>query len=305
MTDQELYDAGRLAIENYDSYVQKLLGDGAARDNTITTLEAQIADLTPKPPRMRVGISVKDTTQLSQRTTDFGVAPEIGRVFYPGLPTDSWKDYGLPLVVSFKPPNNDVAGFIAGKYDGPVSEWLTTYSGRVAVYHEREDNIERGEFTMAQASAMDDHMRALVNKYGKARFGIILMGWTLDPRSERTVTNYIPDRTLYDWLGWDSYPGDTPSNDLPGWTATRDWYTRCRDNSFGLPWLICETGTRNKNADPADVYDQRQADWINGAVAIARDLGCRGWTYFDSTVGGDFTLKGPKAFAAMGAGIRA
>jgi hypothetical protein len=130
------------------------------------------------------------------------------------------------------------------------------------------------------------------------------MGWTLDPRSERTLADYVPDPTLYKWIGWDSYPGDTVGNDLPDLTATGLWYARCYHGSFGLPWFICETGTRN-HLDAPDYEDQQQAEWITGAVEIARNLGARGWCYFDSTVGGDFTLKGPKAYAAMGAAIRA
>jgi hypothetical protein len=287
------------------AYVGQLEADIRVRNDTIAELTQQIADLQPPPPPMRVGISVKDQAQYDGRTADFGVAPEIVRIFFPGLPGKlPTLARGTGTVVSFKPPSNDVQGFIDGKYDAPVSAWLTTYSGVVAVYHEREDNIERREFTLEQASRMDAHMAGLVKLYGRSRFGIILMEWTLNPKSGRAVEDYV-DPTLYQWIGYDSYPADSATQDLPGLVWTQESFTRCRDNSFGLPWFICETGTRNKQNAPAAEYDARQAEWITRASALAETLGCRGFMYFDSTVGGDFTLKGPLALSAMGEAIRA
>jgi hypothetical protein len=294
-----------LALAKYDQEVQAAVSDNLLKDSRIAELEAQVAALQPAPPQMRVGISVRDKAQFEQRTADFGVKPELARVFYPTLPTMTDPGYQCQRIVSFKPPNNDVQGFIDGKYDVGVSNWLISAGAvRVAVYHEREDNIEAGQFTKAQAVAMDAHMAELVSKYGRARFGIILMSWTLDPRSKRTLSDYVGPGNPYEWIGWDSYPGDYVGNDLPDLAATHLEYGRCADNSFGLPWYICETGTRNYGGTP-EAYDDLQAAWITGAVAIAQELGCRGWCYFDSTVGGDFTLKGPKAYAAMAAAIRA
>src|SRR4051812_25036304 len=110
MTVNDLRHGLDQAADSYDAYVAMLLHE-------IDDLTAQVEALTPAPPRMRVGISMKDQAQFTQRTVDFGVMPEIVRIFFPGLPGAVYAPAAVSPVVSFKPPNNDVAGFIAGKYD--------------------------------------------------------------------------------------------------------------------------------------------------------------------------------------------
>lgn len=314
----------------------KIDAENAAEAESWQALQVQYADalatiaaLQPAPPpppepQMLVGSSLYTGTGetlsegFTRRVHDFGAEPELVRIFYPGLPTGAWPLYGSALaIVSFKPPNYDMAGFVAGKYDTQVLAYLNAVpldgrAKRVVVWHESEDDIAAKRFTAAQYRDGDAKLRQLANQVNSAkpkaniRVGIILMAWTLDPRSGRTLADYDPTAEL-DFVGWDAYPGDTAGCDLPDLTATRKAFTACRDATKtigGRNWFICETGTRNVLNESAADYDTRQARWISGAFPIARELGCKGITYFDSTVGGDFRLIGPKAQAALGAEIK-
>ena len=256
---------------------------------------------------------------FARRTQDWGAEPEMVRYFFSGMP-NGWPQFGsAATLVSFKPPNNDVKGFAAGKYDANVIAWLNSLPRdkkvrRIAFYHEREDNIEAGQFTKADAKAADARLHALILAANERngtnlRFGLVLMGWTLDKRSGRNVLDYLPTDWKYDWLGWDAYPGNSFSLDLPNLDYTEELYGRCRDatKAHGAKnWYICETGTSNKGHDLAE-YDTLQAKWITGACQIARDLGCKGWMYWDSVTGegqaNNYQVQGPKAKAAMGVEI--
>lgn len=262
-----------------------------------------------------------------QRCTAWGVPDLEGvRYFFPGMP-NGWPTFGgAPTLASFKPPNNDVKGFGAGKYTVATDAWLNslprdTRVRPVAIYHEREDNIERGEFNFADAKAMDkqfhDRVVAANLRNGtRLTFGLILMGWTVDVASRRDVKNYLPTDYTYDWIGWDAYTGDKLSLDLPNLSYTTSLFTACRDatKAHGAKnWFICETGTANYGHSDNE-YDAMQADWLTGAMEIARGLGCRRVFYWDSVdavqdngsvlPSDDYRIKGPKARAAMGAQIK-
>ena len=257
---------------------------------------------------------------FARRTQEWGAEPEMVRYFFSGMP-NGWPQFGkAATVVSFKPPNNDVKGFAAGKYDAQVVAWLNslprdTQTRRIAIYHEREDNIEAGQFTFADAKAMDARLNSLIDAANarngtRLTFGLILMAWTLETASGRKLANYLPTDFKYDWMGWDAYSGNSYSLDQPDFKRTKSNFTACRDatKAHGAKnWFICETGTSNKGHDLAE-YDTLQAQWITGAAQIARDLGCKGFMYWDSITGvgqqNNYTIQGPKAKAAMGAEIK-
>lgn len=313
-----------------EAQLNTVTGEKSVLQDALTAAEAEIQRLkdlyepeepTPTPrKKMRVGSSLyresgEDHQEaFARRARDWGAEPEIVRYFFSGMPT-GWPQFGeAQSVVSFKPPS--VRGMGQGQYDAQLNAWLDSLPKdnkvrRVAVFHEREDDIADGHFTKADARAMDAKMYRLIQEANtrngtNVRFGLVLMQWTLDPKSGRNVNDYLPTDWTYDWMGWDAYGGDRPDQDLPELTGTRTAFTRCRDatKAHGAAnWFICETGTRNHMNLPAAEYDARQAQWITGACGIARELGCRGFMYFDSTVGGDFRILGPKGFAAMGAEI--
>ncbi len=294
--------------------------------------EAQVPDVEPPPPpppdpitQMWVGSSLYRAGGETQpegyerRCSEWGVDDlELVRFFFDGMPT-GWPQFGTAnTVVSFKPPS--VKDFGAGKYDTQIANWLNALPRdkkvrRVAIYHEREDNIEAGQFTHADARAMDARMRKLIDEANsrngtKITFGIILMGWTLDSRSGRNIDNYLKVDFKYDWIGWDAYAGNSFGMDLPDLEYTKALFGRCKaatENHGAKNWYICETGTSNKG-HPLDEYDTMQAKWITGGFGVARDLGCKGIMYWDSVTGtgqaNNYQIQGPKAKAAMGAEIK-
>lgn len=321
--------------QNVDSEQAAYESQTAALNVQIAILQDQLAashipPVTPPPDpttQMWVGTSLYtpggETLQqgFDRRTTDWGAEPEMVRFFFSGMPA-GWPQFGsAATVVSFKPPNNDVKGFAAGHYDTATTNWLDALPRdgkvrRVAIYHEREDNIANGEFTFTDAKAMDSKMHDLIvaanaRNGTKITFGLILMGWTVDARSGRKVGDYLPSNFTYDWLGWDAYAGNSLSMDLPGLSYTKENFTACADitKAHGAKnWYICETGTSNKGHSATE-YDTMQAQWLKGAVDIAKTLGCKGFMYWDSVTGigpaNDYRIIGPKAKAAMGAAIKA
>ena len=311
------------------------------KDNQIKELQARIIELETENAELRAEIdrltqapepapepAPKKTMQVgtslhresgetydqafARRTKNWGAEPELVRYFYPGLPSGSWPKFGgAQVVVSFKPTN--MGAFINGMEDSKFGAFLDTCAKdnepkRISAWHEEEDDIEKGSITFAQAKQMDAKLKSLVvaanqrNPGANIRIGKVFMQWTLDSRSGRDIDNYLPTEWTFDWLGWDAYPGDSP----PSVDYTKVIYTRCKDATAAhgaKNWYICETGTQNHDNKSPDVYDSDQATWITGAVKVADELGCKGWMYFDSTVGGDFRIKGPKGFAAMGGAI--
>ena len=301
---------------------------GMRADAEVAALKAQIPEPQPPEPEptpafMKVGSSLYRESgetydqAFQRRATNWGAEPELVRYFYSNYPTGDWPKFGKSqIVASFKPTN--INDFVAGNYDSVFNKWFDELPQdgvpkRISPWHEEEDDIERGAFTFEQAKRMDKKFKDLATAANKRnpgsniRVGKVFMAWTLDSRSGRNIDNYLPTDWDFDWLGWDAYAGDSASLDLPNLTYTKALFTRCKDatTKHGTnSWFICETGTRNHNNVAADVYDGMQAEWITGAIGIAAQLGCRGFMYFDSTVGGDFRIKGPKGFAAMGNAIK-
>lgn len=304
----------------------------------VARLRDKYEPTTPPLTAMRVGTNETSDATFANRTAAFGAEPELSRWYFSSLPT-SWPQFGsAQSVISFKLPNvpkldaagnvvkdsrgdtvyvPDVAGLLAGKYDAQLNGWLDKCPADsrpkwVIFWHEPEDEIRDGKFTAAQLRAAVAYVKSLIDAKNtparRIKVGICLMEWTLEPASGRNVNDYLPNVAL-DFIGWDAYPADRADQDLPNLDRTRAAFTKCRDatKAAGVPvWLILETGTRKLDPAMTDAdYDTRQATWISKAIPIADELGARGLTYFDSTVGGDFTIKGPKAKAAMGAAIRA
>lgn len=296
-------------------------------------LEPQVPPVPDPPPdpttSMWVGSSLYtpggETLQqgYDRRCSEWGVSDlEMVRYFFPGMPT-GWPQFGsAATIVSFKVPNYDMKGFAAGKYDTQTKAWLNSLprdgkARRIAFWHEREDEIASGKFTFADALAADEHMMGLIQDANSRngtnlKFGLILMGWSLDPASGRDVNKYFPRQGTftYDYVGWDAYPGNSFSMDLPNLLYTETLFTRCAEATAAhgaKNWYICETGTSNKGHSLQE-YDTMQADWIEGAFTLARELKCKGITYWDSVTGAgqqnNYQIQGPKAKAAIGAEIK-
>lgn len=327
--DQLTADRDQLLLSNQDLTAQ--LDDLNSQLATITaerdSLQAQLDQLQPPSPSpsaspspspssssstppasMPVGSSLysggAETSQqaFQRRCTNWGVCPELVRFFYPGLPSGAWPDFGNATeLVSFKVPS--IPGFAAGQNDQQVLDWLRTITNDgtthyVTIWHEPEDDVAAGHFTAAQWRDAIVHLQQLADTFDgtgkRIRVGVVLMTWTLQTQSGRNVANYeVPGM---DFMGWDAYPGITQ---LDITDKLQLGAAECDDQQVPKCFLTEIAPHSSTNATQA-----QKAAFITTSTQVARDLGYDGFFYFDSTVGGDFTLTQKVAFDAIAAEIR-
>ena len=208
------------------------------------------------------------------------LAPQVIRDYNtPGLPSWPTVTGTLPLVVSFKIPPKEI---LSGSHDAQLRAFFAA-TPRLAYWtywHEPEDDIARGTFTAADYRAAWAHIADLAKASGKPlRATLILMGYTVQPGSGRTWTNYYPGSSVIDVLAWDCYAWDT--ND----TADRVYGPAMNvSRQAGKPWAIAETGVGSvAYPNPAN----RQAKLTEMARYLATAPQAPVFvTYFDSDPGG-------------------
>jgi len=195
-----------------------------------------------------IGASVGTTSILAQDTAEFGHLPII-RVYYPGLPgSNAWTTGVLgasnsAVVVSFKALPSVI---LSGADDAALSHFFDTApTGHVIYYsywHEPEDNIAAGQFTLDGYKAAWAHVVALADAAHNPdlRSTLILMSWDLQPGSHRDWRDYMPDGNIISTLGWDAYPAGfsslTPPADFMGPAVAAS-------KAAGLPFGFAEFGT--------------------------------------------------------------
>ena len=180
-------------------------------------------------------------------------------------------------VWSFKPP---VAQFAAGQLDSQFVTALNTipddgYGRYVIIYHEPEDNIEKGDFTYTQYKDMQKRARTLIDKVNatrktKIRFGGNWMAWSFQSASNRNPENYWPGAGVWDFLALDGYAqGRTPAGVFDKALAF------CR--SKGVRFAVAETGI-----DVSRPEAERVA-WIKECRNYAKNANCEFWCYWDGS----------------------
>ena len=140
----------------------------------------------------------------------FGAIP-VARVFSPDLPPARWSDHPVlaalgddsSVVYSF---DGDLDALAAGTHDELIAGFLSSRPAGlkvwVAVKHEPEDDVKRGEFTAEQFRAATEHVAGVVRAAG----GIpttVLQAYTLQPGSGRDWRDYYTPAV--DVLAWDAY----------------------------------------------------------------------------------------------------
>jgi hypothetical protein len=144
----------------------------------------------------------------------------------------------------------------------------------VFAYHEPEDNIYGGAFTMAQWKAMTKKVGELIKSLNKPniRFGICLMGpWTFDTRSNYYTMDWSFDAAtlaVIDVIGIDPYkwnPGDpsleqilTRNNSGTQTGTTNSCMTKLK--AYGKPLVLTEWGCTR-----TDFSEAGAAAWITAA----------------------------------------
>lgn len=217
---------------------------------------------------------------------------QVVRVFYPGLPKP-WQSVtdavGTSLVVSFKA---DPRRILSGADDQRLERWFADAPRDRDIwwtyYHEPENNVEHGDFTAEQWRAAYKHIATIANSADNPHLhnSIVLMCWTLDPSSGRSVADYFPGVDFVDTIGWDCYsePSTTEAYEPPEYLYASAIST---SRGLGVGWGIAETGSVKA---PTDTTGELRAQWLLDAGQYLADEGAEFVVYFDSPIGGEFRL---------------
>jgi len=193
--------------------------------------------------------------------------------------------------VSVKPPSwVDMA---AGKHDAEIDAMLRgldAINGPVWLTINHEPENDSG--SASDHVAMNKRVRQRMNALGTDNIALapILMSWTFNPKSGRSVDSYWGPN-IYDFVGTDHYNRDNPPRNLESmdsWKLARSWA-----KSKGVDLAVGEWGMKGSNQAAAD----RIRDWFNHLVGSSSDGGGArviGVSVYDNEGGsyGPWTLEG-------------
>ncbi|PWR17211.1 hypothetical protein DKT69_01435, partial [Micromonospora sicca] len=230
---------------------------------------------------------------LSRSDRTFGRL-RMARVFYPGLPP-AWNGsradvVDRTVVVSFKAAPQEVN---SGKYDSRLASWFASIPRDHNVYwsyfHEPEDDVERGAFTPAAYKAAWRRIAGLADRADNPKLinTIILMCWTLDPKSGRNFDAFYPGGDLVETLGWDCYNWGAK---WKRYASPQEIYGRMisKSRELGKPWGVAETGS---DLVPGDSGTGR-ATWIRSMAGYLNGQRPEFVAYYNQVVSqGDFRLR--------------
>ncbi|MFC4149374.1 hypothetical protein ACFO0M_24255 [Micromonospora mangrovi] len=230
---------------------------------------------------------------LNRSDRTFGTL-KMARVFYPGLPP-AWDNSRAEVadrtvVVSFKASPQEVN---TGKYDARLSAWFRSIPRDHNVYwsyfHEPEDDVERGAFTAAAYKSAWRRIAGLADKVDNPKLinTLILMCWTLDPKSRRSFDAFYPGSDVVETLGWDCYNwGAKWKRYAPPQEIYGDMISKSKE--LGKPWGVAETGS---DLVPGDSGSGRAA-WIRSMTSYLNDQRPEFVSYYNQVVSqGDFRLQ--------------
>jgi hypothetical protein len=209
-----------------------------------------------------LGVSVASKALLAQDIAEFGRLP-ILRVYYKSLPpADAWTT-GLAganksaVIVSFKALPSAI---LSGADDPALSHFFDTaptgHPIYYSYYHEPEDNIAEGQFSLTAYKAAWARVVALAdaadNPYLHST--LILMAYDLKPGAHRDWKNYLPSGHIISVLGWDAYPvGTGGGRFVPQLTPPAQFMgpAIAASKSAGLPYGFAEFGLSVPTGRPA------------------------------------------------------
>jgi hypothetical protein len=230
------------------------------------------------------GATISSTADLTTKTAQFTHLP-IVRVYYPGLPTsNAWTTSGMAgandsaIIVSFKALPTDI---LSGADDAALSQFFDDAPSGHAIYysyyHEPEDNIAAGQFTLPDYLSAWAHVVTLANaaKNPELHSTLILMAWDLVPASGRNWKSYLPSGGIISTLGWDAYPPNGTGTPTP---ASFMGAAVTASKGAGLPFGFAEFGTTTVTG---------RASWLTSVGTYLRTTGALfGSLYDDSYAGG-------------------
>ncbi|MEV0004479.1 hypothetical protein AB0H28_19650 [Micromonospora sp. NPDC050980] len=229
---------------------------------------------------------------LSRSDRTFGKL-QMARIFFPGLPP-AWRGsradvVDRTVVVSFKAAPQEI---ISGKHDARLTSWFASIPRDHNVYwsyfHEPEDDVERGAFTPVAYRAAWKRIAGLAARANNPKLvnTLILMCWTLDPKSKRDFNAFYPGGDVIEALGWDCYNWGkkwkryAPPQEIYGAMISKS-------RALGKPWGVAETGS---DLVPGDSGTGRAA-WIRSMTDYLNGQRPEFVAYYNQTVSqGDFRL---------------
>lgn len=208
-----------------------------------------------------LGSSVRNKADLAADTAEFGPMP-IVRVYYGGLPAPSAWTAGLAaanhsaVIVSFKARPDAI---LSGADDTALRHFFDTAPSGHPIYysyfHEPEDNIGAGQFTLAAYKAAWVRVAAIAKAAHNPclHSTLILMSWDLVKASHRNWRNYLPGGGIISTLGWDAYPAGSATNEHPQLTPPAAFMgpAIAASRSVGLPYGFAEFGLSTARGRPA------------------------------------------------------
>lgn len=239
---------------------------------------------------------------LDEIDTAFGPVP-IVRHFSPGMPF-SWDSYqadllrGRDLVVSFKVHPTAIT---SGQHDAFFRDWFASAPADQTIYwsyfHEPENNINGGEFTVAQYRAAWAHLDEIYDDACRPNMHstLILTEWTMNPGSGRDYRTYDAGPGAVDMIAFDPYNGV--------WDPERDYYITPealldhiveKMDRDGRPWGIAEIGSRISVGDNG----AGRANWLRDIADYAVEHDATFVTYFHAIGNGDWRLNDASSRAA-------
>lgn len=216
---------------------------------------------------------------------------------YESLPS-SWANTGqarfappnTPQYVSFKPSLVAFSDSTAAGYDTIVTNLRTVLRGlsnipghRAVIWHEPEDNVTAGTFTVAQwrqgyinmRNDVVDVVNADANRTHPIWLAAITQGWRDNTSQVQYFTTAVVD--VLDEINWDCYGFDTA-------TPADDQINRLHDFAVarGMPWSVGELGYSTKAVSTDAQMKSAMVMTINDITAWPASERPVGVMWFDS-----------------------
>lgn len=210
---------------------------------------------------------------------------------------------GLPgrdVIVSLKMTPSEVLG---GRYDERLREWFRNAPRDREIYwslhHEPEDNVQNGEFTTEQFRRAWQRVADLADTsdHPKLYATLILMDWTLDPRSGRDWREYYVEQDV-DVLAFDVYNHGRDQDPPEYYSAEKQLSTIVRTaREAGKPFGIAELGSIRL---PDDHDGSGRAAWITDLTTYLEKNDALWVAYFDidHSEESDYRLRDEPSIAA-------
>lgn len=232
---------------------------------------------------------------LAASESRYGGKLGVIRLFDGGAP-DDWTVMGSKLtdhnaIVSFRLPPTEV---LSGRHDAALRTWfrqapkdtITWYS----YLHEPEDNIKRGEFTKEDFVAAFQRITLLQRSAApdnpNLRSTLIMMCYTVNPKSKRNWRDYFPGAAFTDVIGWDCY---NHGSGTEGYGTPQQLLERAvaTTREAGVAFGVAELGSLVAEGDDGT----GRAAWLDEHARYLEGVQAEFVSYFDTNgAGTDYRL---------------